>query len=145
MLDIDRNINSIIYNRVDNIEKNLSIDINLSDATLIKSTDVNIVNNITKQNVFFATLNKGNYYYRHTFDKVTSDNLQCLFMASTNKISPFFSYYGQSPVIDATLISFIGRTFLVDKDNTNFYVYIKPDSETFKISGHISIWKLSED
>lgn len=31
------------------------------------------------------------------------------------------------------------------KDNTNFYVYIKPNSETFKISGHITIWKLQED
>jgi hypothetical protein len=145
MLDIDRNINSIIYNKIDNIENSLSIDINLSAATLIKTTDVNIVNDITKQNVFFATLNKGIYYYRHTFNKVTSDNLQCLFMASTNKISPFFSYYGQSPIIDIPLTSLIGQTFLVDKDKTNFYVYIKPDSETFKISGYISIWKLPED
>lgn len=91
---IDRNINSIIYDKIDNIENSLSIDINLSNATFIKSSDVNIENNITKQNVFFVTLNKGVYYYRHTFDKVTSDNLQCLFMATTNKISPFFPIMG---------------------------------------------------
>lgn len=145
MRDIDRNINSIIYDKIDNIKNSLSIDINLSNATFIKSSDVNVENNITKQNIFFVTLNKGVYYYRHTFDKVTSDNLQCLFMAATNKISPFFSYYGQSPIIDTSLTSLIGRTFTVDKDNTNFYVYIKPVSETFKISGHISLWKLKED
>lgn len=141
MLDI----NSLIYEKTDNIENSLSIDINLSNAVLIKTSDVNITNDITKQNIFFITLSKGIYYYRHTFNKVASDNLQCLFMASTNKISPFFSYYGQSPIIDSNLASLIGRTFIVDKDNTNFYVYIKPDSEVFKISGYISIWKLRED
>lgn len=145
MRDIDRNINSLIYEKIDNIENSLSIDINLSSAVLIKTADVNITNDITRQNVFFVTLKKGIYYYRHTFNKVDSDNLQCLFMAATKKISPFFSYYGQSPIIDSSLSSLIGRTFLVDKDNTDFYVYIKPDSEIFKISGYISIWKIQED
>lgn len=145
MPDIDRNINSLIYEKIDNIENSLSVDINLSNATIIKTTTINIENDISRQNVFFANLSKGIYYYRHTFNKVTSDNLQCLFMATTNKISPFFSYYGQSPTIDTPITSLIGRTFLVDKDNTDFYVYIKPDSETFKISGYITIWKLPED
>lgn len=142
MLDIDRNINGLIYEKTDNIENSLSIDINLLNTPPIKTQNVNITNDITRQNILFVTLSKGIYYYRHMFNKVDSDNLQCLFMAATNKISPFFSYYGQSPTIDSNIASLIGRTFVVDKDNTDFYVYIKPNSEIFKIAGHISIWKL---
>lgn len=151
MLDIDRNINALMYNKITHnneeirfIKDSLSIDINLDNATVVKTQNVNIENDTTHQDVFFQTLNKGIYYYRHTFNKVDSDNAQCLFMASTKKTSPFFSYYGQSPVLDTTLASLIGRTFFIDKDNTDFYVRIKPDTSTFKISGYITIWKLPE-
>lgn len=151
-MDIYKNINALIYNRINNnneeirfIKDSLSIDINLTNATVVKSTDVNIENNISIQSVFFAKLNKGIYYYRHAFNKVTSDNEQCLFMVYTNSVSPFFSYYGQSPITDTNVTSLIGRSFFVDKDDTEIYVKIKPSSSAFKISGYIAVWKLKED
>lgn len=151
-MDIDRNINDLIYNRVNInneeirfLKDSLSIDINLTNARVVKSSDVNIENDISIQNVFYTKLNKGIYYYRHTFNKVTSDNEQCLFMVYTNSISPFFSYYGQSPIIDTSGAGLIGNTFFVDKDNTELYTKIKPSNSTFKISGYIAIWKLKED
>lgn len=152
MKDIDKNISALIRAKVDNntkgiqfIENSLSIDIDLTHATSIKEANVNIENDTSIQSVFYVKLTKGVYYYRHLFNKVTSDNAQCLFMVATRTASPFFSYFGQSPILDTSVPCIIAHSFFVDEDGLELYVKIKPSTANFKISSYIAIFKLQED
>lgn len=80
MTDIDRNINSFLYETNDSISKKININTHVrNNSNVIYSANVSATNggNIVVPSV---TLEPGEYYYRHTFYPVESNNdIFCFF------------------------------------------------------------------
>lgn len=100
MKDIDRNINSLLYSKINSLESSaFNIDFSKYQSIYTKRVDENIndtqINkSIVKRLAYPAQvlLDAGDYYYLHTLQPVSSDNTQCLFSLSLeNNVSrPFF-------------------------------------------------------
>lgn len=148
MEDIDRNINSILYSKINSLESSV-FNINFSNYQIAytRRVDVNIDDTRTSKSIvkrlafpIQVILDAGDYYL-HTLQPVSSDNTQCLFSLSLeNNISkPFFSYYAQSPIEDSNGEIYYGHSFTIAEKSNIIVSRNNPVLPSFKMKSVIRI------
>lgn len=148
MKDIDRNINSILYSKINSLESSV-FNINFSNYQIAytRRVDVNIDDTRTSKSIvkrlafpIQVILDAGDYYL-HTLQPVSSDNTQCLFSLSLeNNISkPFFSYYAQSPIEDSNGEIYYGHSFTIAEKSNIIVSRNNPVLPSFKMKSVIRI------
>jgi hypothetical protein len=151
MKDIDRNINSILYSKINSLESRVfNIDFSKYKIVYTRRVDVNIDDTQTTKSTvkrlafpIQVTLDAGDYYYLHTLQPVSSDNTQCLFSLSLqNSVStPFFSYYAQSPIEDSNGEIYYGHNFAIIEKSNIFVSRNNPVLPSFKMKSVIRIYR----
>lgn len=140
MKDIDRNINSYLYNAANSF--NVYHDVTgliPRELRQVYSTNANVIDNLNAANIGNITLEPGEYYYQHILNTEVSEG-SCLFSVIQNdKQFPLFSYYVNTPISN-TQYSIIPYHFLISKKTTINIEREKPTSENFKISSVIRIF-----
>lgn len=151
MKDIDRNINSILYSKINSIESSVfNIDFSKYQIKYTRRVDVNIDNTQTEKSIvkrlsypIQLALDAGDYYYLHTLQPVSSDNTQCLFSLSleNNVSKPFFSYYAQSPIEDSNGEIYYGHNFTITEKSNIIVSRNNPALPSFKMKSVIRIYR----
>lgn len=151
MKDIDRNINSVLYSKINSLESSaFNIDFSKYQSIYTKRVDENIndtqINKSIVKRLAYPvqiSLDAGDYYYLHTLQPVSSDNTQCLFSLSleNNVSKPFFSYYAQSPTEDSNGEIYYGHSFTLTKQSTIIVNRNSPVLPSFKIKSVIRIYR----
>lgn len=155
MKDIDRNINSILYSKINLLESSVfNIDFSKYVQVYSKRVDINIDNDSENtENPILKisypaqpTLDAGEYYYLHVVEAVPSDNTQCLFsLAIKNNLArPFYSYYVQSPISDSNNELYIGHSFTLTEKQTVYITRNDPVPASFKLKSIIRIYRKVE-
>lgn len=118
MKDIDRNINSIIYDNLAHINILTNSEINAADYEIVYSYNTNYTNVTSKETIFSKNLAKGEYLYLHAVSAVTSNNHACVFSLCSKAISrPIVTYSAQSPLSETNLITYYSYRFNFDNDS----------------------------
>lgn len=140
MIDIDRNINSSLYETDDSISKKINININVrNNSIVVYSANVTATNGSTLVNPS-VTLEPGEYYYRHTFYPVESNNDMFLFLLYTNDLNyPLWSYRQNSPLAE-NAVSIPYSFNLNTKVKVNVAIY-NPSTQNYNIKSTINIFK----
>lgn len=151
MKDIDRNINSVLYSKINSLESSaFNIDFSKYQSIYTRRVDENIndtqINKSIVKRLAYPvqiSLDAGDYYYLHTLQPVSSDNTQCLFSLSLeNNVSrPFFSYYAQSPIEDSNGEIYYGHSFTLTKQSIIIVSRNSPVLPSFKIKSVIRIYR----
>lgn len=149
MKDIDRNINSILYSKINSFESSVfNIDFSKYQSIYTRRVDVNIDGSQTSKSIvkrlsypIQVMLDAGDYYYLHTLQPVSSDNTQCLFSLSldNNVAKPFFSYYAQSPIEDSNGEIYYGHNFTITEKCNIIVSRNNPVLPSFKMKSVIRI------
>lgn len=117
MKDIDRNINSYLYNVANSF--NVYHDVTGLNYNMLKqvySAFANVNDNLNATTIGGTILEPGEYYYQHVLSTRVSEG-SCLFSVIQNdKQFPLFSYYVQTPISE-TRYSIIPYHFLITKKN----------------------------
>lgn len=140
MLDIDRNINSSLYETDDNIYKKININTDVkNNSKLVYSKTATALNGGTISTPT-TILGPGEYYYRHKFFIVESNNDMFLFLLYTNNRDyPFFSYRQNSPLSGLSIV--IPYAFNLST-TTEINVAINfPGTQNYNINSIIEIYK----
>lgn len=150
MKDIDRNINSILYSKINSIESSVfNIDFSKYQLKYTRRVDVNIDDTQTEKSIvkklaypIQVALDAGDYYL-HTLQPVSSDNTQCLFSLSlvNNVARPFFSYYAQSPIEDSNGEIYYGHSFTIAEKSGIIVSRNNPVLPSFKMKSVIRIYR----
>lgn len=137
MLDIDRNINSLVY------EITSGDYINDLSSTTVDSFKV--VNSITIKNVgsWKIELNPGEYYFKHILYPVESDNSKIFIEIYSAKFSfPIHSYYAQSTLIGSSSFNVIIPWHFVINNPITFNISVNSiNNATLKLNSLIEINK----
>lgn len=151
MKDIDRNINSILYSKINSLESSVfNIDFSNYQIAYTKRVDVNIDDTQTSKSIvkrlaypIQVILDAGDYYYLHTLQPISSDNTQCLFSLSlkNNVSKPFFSYYAQSPIEDSNGELNYGHSFTIAEKSNIIVSRNSPVLPSFKMKSVIRIYR----
>ena len=151
MKDIDRNINSILYSKINSIESSVfNIDFSKYQLKYTRRVDVNIDDTQTEKSTvkrlsypIQVALDAGDYYYLHTLQPISSDNTQCLFSLSleNNVAKPFFSYYAQSPIGDSNGEIYYGHSFTIAEKSSIIVSRNNPVLPSFKMKSVIRIYR----
>lgn len=138
MKDIDRNINSPLYekSKITNIT-DLSYEISDNFKNVFTA-------NVNGTGSWSAELQPGEYYYRHSLKPVESDN-STFFVSLYGKSSvyPVFGYYAQSPLQanDNRGSSIIPYHFIIDNPIKIVILVQNINAESAKIKSSIQIMK----
>ena len=151
MKDIDRNINSILYSKINSLESSVfNIDFSKYEIVYTRRIDINIddtqITESTVERLAYpaqVTLDEGDYYYLHTLQPVLSDNTQCFFSLSLeNAVSrPFFSYYAQSPIEDSNGEIYYGHNFTITEKSNIILSRNNPVLPSFKMKSVVRIYR----
>lgn len=137
MLDIDRNINSLVY------EITSGDYINDLSSTTVDSFKV--VNSIIIKNIgsWKIALNPGEYYFKHILYPVESDNAKMFIEIYSSKFSfPIHSYYAQSTLIGSSSFNVIIPWHFVINNPITFNISVNSISNaTLKLNSLIEINK----
>lgn len=142
MKDIDRNINSYLYNAANsfNVYHDVTGLVAGKELKQVYSAYANVIDNLNAADIGNTELEPGEYYYQHILNTEVSEG-SCLFSVIQNdKQFPLFSYYVQTPISE-TKHSIIPYHFLISKKTRINIVREKPTSENFKIKSIIRIYK----
>lgn len=141
MEDIDRNINSYLYNAANSF--NVYHDVSgliPGELKQVYSAYANVIDNLNAAEIGGTVLEPGEYYYQHILNTEISEG-SCLFSVIQNDHQfPLLSYYVQTPISE-TKYSIIPYHFLISKKAKINIVREKPTSENFKIRSVIRIFK----
>lgn len=140
MLDIDRNINSHLYETDDNIYKKININTDVTNnSKLIYSRTLTAFNG-GAISAPTTILEPGEYYYRHKFFVVESNNDMFLFLLYTkNRDYPFCSYRQNSPLSGLSIV--IPCAFNLSTTAEINVAIIFPDTQNYNINSAIEIYK----
>lgn len=140
MKDIDRNINSYLYENDNAIFNKININTDVrNNSDVVYSADVTATNGGTIV-IPGVILEPGEYYFRHTFFPVESNNDDFLFTLYTNDLNyPFFTYKQNSP-LSGNNISILCSFNLDKKIKINIAIR-KPDTQNFNIRSTINIFR----
>ena len=151
MKDIGRNINSLLYSKINSFESSVfNIDFSKYQVVYTRRVDVNIDDTQTGKSIvkrlsypIQVALDAGDYYYLHTLQPVSSDNTQCLFSLSleNNVSKPFFSYYAQSPIEDSNGEIYYGHNFTITEKSNIIVSRNNPVLPSFKMKSVIRIYR----
>ena len=151
MKDIGRNINSLLYSKINSFESTVfNIDFSKYQVVYTRRVDVNIDDTQTGKSIvkrlsypIQVALDAGDYYYLHTLQPVSSDNTQCLFSLSleNNVSKPFFSYYAQSPIEDSNGEIYYGHNFTITEKSNIIVSRNNPVLPSFKMKSVIRIYR----
>lgn len=137
MKDIDRN--SFLYENAIFNKINLNTDVR-NNSVVVYSVDINAINGGTIAIPPGVILEPGEYYFRHTFYPVESNNDYFLFSLFTKDINYPFCTYKQNSPLSGTNIN-IPCSFNLDK-KIQFNIEIhKPNTQSFNISSKINIFR----
>lgn len=142
MKDIDRNINSYLYNTANsfNVYHDDSGLIPGKELNQVYSVYANVIDNLNSEEIGGTALEPGEYYYQHILNTEISEG-SCLFsLIQNDQQFPLLSYYVQTPISE-TKYSIIPYHFLITKKTKINIVREKPTSENFKIKSVIRIYK----
>lgn len=142
MKDIDRNINSYLYNTANsfNVYHDVSGLIPGKELNQVYSVYANVIDNLNAEIIGGTALEPREYYYQHILNTEISEG-SCLFsLIQNDKQFPLLSYYVQTPISE-TKYSIIPYHFLITKKTKINIVREKPTSENFKIKSVIRIYK----
>lgn len=135
MKDIDRNINSYLY-ETDNVIFNTDVR---NNSVVVYSTDIIAINGGTIMNPS-VILEPGEYYFRHTFFPVESNNDDFFFTLYINDLNyPFCTYKQNSPLSGNNI--FIPCSFNLDKKIKINIAIRKPDTQNYNIRSTINIFR----
>lgn len=136
MKDIDRNINSPLYEQAKIYHVN---DIAPEILVNFKNVFTQTINNGC---IYSVDIQPGEYYYRHILQPVESDN-SFFFITLCGKSSeyPFYSYYAQSPLTGNVSYTVIPYHFIVDSPITIKIIVQNINAESSKIKSSIQIKK----
>ena len=138
MLDIDRNINSSLYETDDNIYKKININTDVkNNSKLIYSKTVSALNGASISTPT-TILGPGEYYYRHKFFLVESNNDMFL-LYTNNRDYPFCSYRQNSPVSGLSVV--IPCSFNLSTTAEINVAIIFPGTQNYNINSIIEIYK----
>lgn len=141
MKDIDRNINSYLYNVANSF--NVYHDVTgliPGELKQVYSVYADVIDNLNATEIGGTTLEPGEYYYQHILTTEVSEG-SCLFSVIQNDHQfPLFSYYVNAPISE-TKYSIIPHRFLITKKTRINIEREKPTSENFKIRSVIRIYK----
>lgn len=134
MKDIDRNINSPLYEQAKIYHVN-----DIAPEILVNFKNV-FTETVNKGGVYTVDIQPGEYYYRHILEQVESDN-SFFFITLYGKSFeyPFYSYYAQSPL--TTSYTVIPYHFIVDSPITINIIVRNINAENSKIKSSIQIKK----
>jgi hypothetical protein len=134
MKDIDRNINSPLYEQAKIYHVN-----NIAPEILVNFKDV-FTETINNGGVYTADIQPGEYYYRHILEQVESDNSFFFITLCVKSFEyPFYSYYAQSPLTASYTV--IPYHFIVDSPITIKIIVRNINAENSKIKSSIQIKK----
>lgn len=141
MLDIDRNINSFLYENDNAIFNKININTDVrNNSVVVYSVDITAINGGTIAIPPGVILEPGEYYFRHTFLPVESNNDDFFFALYTNDLNyPFCSYKQNSPLSGNNI--FIPCSFNLDKKIKINIAIHKPDTQSFNIRSTINIFR----
>lgn len=135
MLDIDRNINSLVYEITSGDYIN-----DLSSTTIDNFV---VVHSITAKNVgsWKITLDPGEYYFKHILYPVESDNYMIFTEIFSSKFSfPIHNYYAQSALTGSSAFNVIIPWHFVINKQITFNISInKTTNATIKLDSLIEI------
>lgn len=140
MKDIDRNINSYLY-ETDNVifnKININTDVR-NNSVVVYSADITAINGATITNPS-AILEPGEYYFRHTFFPVESNNDDFFFALYINDLNYPFCTYKQNSPLSGNNIS-IPCSFNLDKKIKINIAIRKPDTQNYNIRSTINIFR----
>lgn len=136
MKDIDRNINSPLYNMM---KISYLTDVSHEILSSFKNVFTKTVDGV---NIYNTTLQPGEYYYRHILNSVESDNSFFFILICGNSAQyPIYSYYAQSPLKETISQITIPYHFYVDRPTAIRINIWNINAESSKISGSIEIYK----
>lgn len=138
MIDIDRNINSPLYekSKITNIT-DLSYEISNNFKNVFSA-------NVNSAGIWSIELQSGEYYYRHTLMPVESDNSSFfVLLYGKSSVYPLHSYYAQSPLETSANrgSSIIPYHFIIDNPIKISILVQNINLETSKIKSTIQIVK----
>ena len=141
MKDIDRNINSFLYENDNAIFNKININTDVrNNSVVVYSADITAINGGTIAIPPGVILEPGEYYFRHTFLQVESNNDDFFFTLYTNDLNyPFCSYKQNSPLSGNNI--FIPCSFNLDKKIKINIAIRKPDTQSFSIRSTINIFR----
>lgn len=134
MKDIDRNINSPLYEQA-----KIYHVYDVASEILVNFKNV-FTETVNKGGVYSVDIQPGEYYYRHILEQVESDN-SFFFITLYGKSFeyPFYSYYAQSPLTSSYTV--IPYHFIVDSPITINIIVRNINGENSKIKSSIQIKK----
>lgn len=140
MKDIDRNINSYLYENDNVIFNKISINTDVrNNSVVVYSADITATNGSTITNPS-VILEPGEYYFRHTFFPVESNNDDFFFTLYINDSNyPFCTYKQNSPLSGNNIL--IPCSFNLDKKIKINIGILKPDTQNYNIRSTINIFR----
>lgn len=137
MLDIDRNINSLVYEITSGDYINDLSSGTIDNFAVIHSINVNNVGS------WKIALDPGEYYFKHILYPVESDNSMIFIEVYTSKfLFPIHSYYAQSALTESSTFNVIIPWHFVINNPITFNISVNNiNNATLKLKSLIEINK----